>query len=108
MNWVQMVAAGFGVLNIALGAHGAANGSMVSLYAGGAIGVLAIIGALMAKNHPLIGYGLAALACLAIMGRFGPKLMKEPTVYPGGVLVVAAVITLVCLIYGHFSMRATA
>ncbi|MBX3119476.1 MAG: hypothetical protein KF784_10445 [Fimbriimonadaceae bacterium] len=108
MNWVQMVGAAFGALNVVLGIAGAASGSMVSLYAGGAIGVLAIVGAFVAKNSTILGYAIVAIACIAILGRFGRKLMSEPAVYPGGILVVAALITLACLIYGLVSMRSSA
>ncbi len=106
MNWVQTVVVLFGLLNFGLGAEAMiSKGSAVSLMAGGAIGILAIVGAVVSRNNSLIGYGLAALACVAILGRFGPKFIKDQVFFPGGLLVSAAVVTLICLVAGHFMNR---
>lgn len=106
MNWVQIVACIYGLVSIGVGAEAMiAKGSVPSIAAGGAIGILSVVGAVLATNRPTIGYALVALACLAMLGKFVPTLMKGFALYPAGLMVAAAVITLASLIIGHFMNR---
>lgn len=95
----------FGLLNVGMGIHGAIQGSMVSLAAAGGAGLLAIVGALVAKNKPSIGFGIGAVVCVALLGNFVPKLVKQFTIYPAGVAAGAAALMLFMLAYGHFASR---
>lgn len=103
MNGLQISLVLYGVLNLVLGILGAMKGSMVSLYAAGGAGVVAIVAALIARSNPKVGYVIGALVCLALLGRFVPKLMQDFQLYPGGIAAIASVAMLVLLIAGHFT-----
>jgi uncharacterized membrane protein (UPF0136 family) len=104
MNWLSASLVLYGLLNIVLGLL-AYSKSPVSLYAGGGAGLVAIIAALIAKSNPKVGYVLGALVCIALLGRFLPKILKEFQLYPGFVIVAASAVMLVLLIVGHFAAR---
>jgi uncharacterized membrane protein (UPF0136 family) len=101
MNWLQAALVAYGLLNIVLGVL-AYSKSPVSLYAGGGAGALAILAAFLAKPYPKVGYILGALVCIALLGRFVPKLMQEFQLYPGFVIALASAVMLILLVVGHF------
>lgn len=104
MAWLQYCLAGYGILNIVMGAS-AYSKSPVSLYAGGGAGLIAILAAIYAGKNPKVGFAIGVLVCVLLLGRFGPKLMSEFQLYPGFVVVAASVIMLLLLIVGHFMAR---
>ncbi len=102
MNGLAQWLVAYGVFNLVLGIVGAAKGSMVSLYAGGGAGVVAIVAGLIARSNPKVGFAIGAVVCLALLGNFVPKLIKEFHIYPGGIAALASILMLGLLIYGHF------
>jgi uncharacterized membrane protein (UPF0136 family) len=105
MEWLQACQAVYGILNIVLGVIGALNGSWISLAAGGGAGLIALVGAWMAKTQPTVGFVLGGIACVAILGGMVPRLIKNFNVYPGGVTVAASVVMLALLAVGHFGAK---
>jgi uncharacterized membrane protein (UPF0136 family) len=104
MKWFASVALAYGIIMIALGAYAfVKDKSIMSLVGGGGLGVLAIVGAFLGRHHPTIGYGLAALATIAAMGRFAKPFFAEQKMYPAGLIFGLSAITLICLAIGHFA-----
>ena len=101
MAWLHVVVALYGLLNIVVGAMGFSK-SPVSLYAGAGAGVLVFVGLFLARSKPTIGYGLVAVVCLALLGRFVPAYLKSGDPWPAGVIAAASVVTLIALVVGHF------
>lgn len=101
MGWLQSALVVYGLLNIVLGAL-AYSKSPVSLYAGGGAGVVILVCAWLASTQPKVAYIVAAVVCLALLGRFGPKMFQEFQLYPGFVLILASLIMLALIIVGHF------
>lgn len=104
MAWPAIALTLYGVLNIVLGAL-AYSKSPVSLYAGGGAGLAAIIAALISRSNPKVGYVIGALVCLALLGRFLPKLMADFQVYPGFILVASSAIMLILLMIALFTPK---
>jgi len=104
MTWLQGCLAGYGILNIALGASAYAK-SPVSLYAGGGAGLIALLAAWYAGKNPTVGFAIGGVVCLALLGRFGPKLLSDFQLYPGFVLVAASAFMLILLAVGHFTAK---
>src|SRR5436305_582303 len=98
MKWLGGVLLLYGAIMIALGllAYFKDN-SVMSLVGGGAIGVLVIFGAALAQNYPTVGNGIAAVAVLAALGKFVPKVVTERQIYPAGVIAALSLIALICL-----------
>lgn len=105
MVWLERTLLYYGIFNIALGIWGFVEGSPISLAAGGGAGVLVIVAAWIAKTRPTIGHILAALVCLALLGRFVMLSMKEFKWVPGGIEIIASSIVLICLVAGHLLGR---
>lgn len=108
MKWLPPVVLGYGVIMIGLGLFSYLrhpDTGLMSLIGGGAIGVLAIIGAAVAKSWPMIGYGIAGLATFAAMGRFAKPFFSEGKLYPAGLIFTLSAITFLCLVVGHFMAR---
>jgi uncharacterized membrane protein (UPF0136 family) len=94
----------YGVIMIGLGLLAYFDkGSWQSLVGGGAIGLLAVAGGFVAKSNPMIGYGMAALASVAALGRFAPVVIKEGKIWPAGVITALSALTLIALVVGHFT-----
>lgn len=104
MTWLRVALVLYGLLNIILGAL-AYSKSHVSLYAGAGAGLLAILAAWLSTKNSLAGYGLGALVCVLLLGRFLPKFLKDSEIYPGGIIAGASALMLVLLIVGHFMGR---
>jgi hypothetical protein len=104
MDFLRVALILYGLLNIALGAL-AYSKSPVSLYAGGGAGVIILICAWLAGTHPKVAYVIAAVVCLGLLGRFGPKMFQEFQLYPGFVIVAASAIMLILLVMGHFASK---
>lgn len=106
MKWLGGVLLAYGVIMIALGVYAfVKDKSLMSLIGGGTIGVLAITGAAVAQTWPSIGYGIAAFATLAAMGRFALPFFRDQKWYPAGVIFILSAITLICLAVGHLQNR---
>jgi len=101
MKWLSFVLFVYGAAMIAMGVE-AMSKSMISLYAGGAAGLLAIVGGVVGLKNPKVGYVIGAVGALAPLGRFVPALLKEFKVFPAFVGTVLCAATLICLIVGHF------
>lgn len=95
----------YGVFNIVLGVEAfVAKGSLVSLIAAGAAGVLVLVAVALTKNYPRVGYILASVVCLGLIGRFLPAFLKDTSnVYPALTVTIASVILLIALVGSHFS-----
>lgn len=80
-----------------------ADKSVMSLVGGGILGVLAIVGVLVAASNATVGYGLVALSTIGAMGRFAKPLFAEQKWYPAGIIFGLGAITFVALVIGHFA-----
>ena len=96
----------FGLVTIASGVSGFLKaGSKPSLIAGGVLGLLLVVGALLVPGQWKIGLGVALFVCLAVTGRFLPAVLKG--IYnPGGYLVPLAIIGIVLAILSFFQSPA--
>lgn len=106
LKWLLVL---YGFFNIFLGVEAyMVKQSLVSLIAAGTAGILVLLAVGLTKNYPRIGYILAALVCVGLIGRFGPAYAKQPSnVYPALVVVLASALVLGMLIGSHFAaMRA--
>ena len=101
MGWLDALLVLYGLLNIVAGIMGYAK-SPVSLYAGATAGVLVLLGVYLARSRPTLGYGLAALVCLLLLGRFLPVFLRERDLWPAGTMAIVSAVVLVALVAGHF------
>ena len=106
----------YGIIMIALGIHGAMQGSMVSLAAAGTIGVLMIGTTALHKSHPRPArIGAAVLALLTMLMEFKsyqfPKadkvtgIVPESHFYPHGFAAVLSLMLFIVLGMGHMLAR---
>jgi hypothetical protein len=51
----------------------------------------------------MVGYGMAALAAVAALGRFARVAIKEGKIWPAGVITALSALMLVALVVGHFA-----
>ena len=79
--------------------------SMGSLLGGTAISALAVVGVIIARKQPKLGYGLAALACIADLGFFIPRFLKSHAVWPALTMIIAAGLTFAALVVYHFRSK---
>jgi uncharacterized membrane protein (UPF0136 family) len=99
----------FGLLCIGMGVQSAffpregVEASMKSLYAAGGIGVLFLASVLIWTKNPRVGRIMAAVLCLACLGRFVPAFLKTSDMYPAGVTALGALILFGMLIMGHLT-----
>lgn len=106
MKWLSGVVVVYGLFCIGAGVEAyLAKNSLPSLLGGGGIGLLALIGAFVATKNGPIGFGIAAVAALAALGRFLPAYLKTQSVWPALVMVLASSVVLACLIAGHLQNR---
>ena len=101
MGWLNVVLVLYSLLNIGLAIYGYQQGSQVSLIAGLAIGVLMLGSVALSMTHPRWGRIFSLVLALAVTGRFLPLFLKTKDWLPAGVLTVASVIVIVCLLGGH-------
>lgn len=102
---VNFVLAGYALLMIGMGVE-AASKSMISLIAGAAIGLLMLGTLALHKSNPRAGRIGSMLVAAIPLGRFLPKYIKEQSMWPAGVAVIASVGVIVMLLATHFiSMR---
>ncbi len=96
----------YGLAMIGMGLDGfiRAN-SLMSLYGGGALGLLVLVGLMMSirMKTPRWGYILAVVMGLAALGRFLPSYLKTRDAYPALVIVVLSVLLIVVLVGGHLA-----
>jgi len=102
MNYAKIYLIVFGLLTIAGGVMGYLNkGSMPSLIAGGIAGVLLVVSALLIPVQAKVGLILGLVLSLALLGQFGPKLLKGAAFMPAGLMTLlsipAIVLTLLAL-----------
>ena len=88
----------FGLVTVASGVTGyVTKHSVPSLIAGGALGIIMVVGALLVPGNWRVGVGLALFSALCLAGRFIPSVMKG--VYnPGAYLVPLSIIGIVLAI----------
>lgn len=91
----------YGVFTIAMGLAGFIHGhSLPSLISGGLVGVLVLVGANLAKTNPKVGFGMAVVLALLMLGRFMGPLMSKHQVYPAGIIVTASVVGMIAAVAG--------
>jgi len=81
--------------------------SVMSLVAGGGVGVIEIGLAALSKTHPRVGYIGAAVVALIPLGRFIPTLVKDGqlVIYPALIGTVLSVGLALFLVGGHFMSK---
>lgn len=102
MGWLNVVLLLYGLLDIGMGALGYINkGSVISLIAGGACGLVVLVSLLTYKGHPRNSRIAALVITLLMMGQFAPKTFMKNELYPSGIMFVASLAVAVCLLLGH-------
>ena len=102
-RWAMLV---YGLAMIGMGLDGYIRaGSAMSLYGGGALGLLVLVGLWMTMKMktPRWGYILAVVMGLAALGRFLPSYLKSKDAYPALVIVVLSALLIVVLVGGHLA-----
>jgi uncharacterized membrane protein (UPF0136 family) len=106
MGWLNPVLVSYSLLNILFGVAGyVSKKSVISLVAGVVAGAIVLGAVALAKSHPKIGYGIAAVVALLLLGRFAGPAFSKQEVYPSGILAAASLIALLALVFGHFLSR---
>lgn len=102
----------FSILSIGLGAQAyfapreGHDASLISLIAGGGIGLLMLLSLYIWKAvSPRGGRIFSSVLCLLCLGRFIPSWLSKGF-YPNGLMAVLAGILLVLLVAGHLAARA--
>lgn len=98
----------YGLAMIGMGLDGyLRKGSAMSLYGGGALGAVVLIGLWMSMSMktPRWGYILGVLMGIAALGRFLPNYLKTKDPYPALVIVVLSALLLLVLVGGHFAAQ---
>ena len=102
MPWLNAVLYVFSFLCIGLGVYAfSAKDSMVSLIAGGSIGVLMLITVLLSKSYPRWSRIASLLLAIAVTVRFLPKFFQTNDWIPNGTLGFAGLAVILCLLAGH-------
>lgn len=106
MPWLNIVLTLYALFTGFAGMFGyLKSGSAVSAIAGLAAAALVLVGVWLSKTKPAIGYPIAGVVALAMIGRFLPSFLKAQDPYakiwPDLSMVVASAIALLCLILGH-------
>ena len=105
MPWTVLLAYIYGVLMIILGVEAfVRKGSVASIAAGSALGLLAIAGGYLAKHHPKVGWALVVLSALAALGKSVPALVNGKPFYPDGVIAILGVLGLVAGVCGYMGL----
>jgi uncharacterized membrane protein (UPF0136 family) len=76
--------------------------SMPSLISGILSGIFLFTAVFLARNNPKMGYGLAALTALILIGVFIRRYMETGKMMPSGGLIGLSTLMLILLIVGHF------
>jgi uncharacterized membrane protein (UPF0136 family) len=110
MTWLDIVLGVYAIFTMFAGTYGyLKSGSAVSMIAGLVAGLVVIAGIFIARSKPTIGYGMAALITILMIGRFLPTFLKEPDPYkalwPALAMVVTSAIALLCLALAHLLQR---
>ncbi len=109
MTWLKVIIILYAILNIGGGIEGfIAKHSIPSIAAGSFFGVLLLVGVFLAGSNSKVGYGICAVVVLANLGFFVQGLTKGKGLWPAGVMVIASVLTLGCLLAAHFMNKAPA
>lgn len=104
MTWVKWVMVVYGVAMIAMGVHGfIGSDSIASLAGGGGAGAIVLVAVVLSLKMatPRLGYILASLVSLGMVGMFIPKFAKSGLVYPHLAIVVISALTVLSLVGGH-------
>ncbi len=98
----------YGILCIGLGVQAFAfpiaphKSSMMSILAGGLLGVLSIGSVYLWTSNPRMGRILAIVPAVLALGKFGSDMTKpDAGFYPAGLMVAASVVVIVMLGMGH-------
>jgi uncharacterized membrane protein (UPF0136 family) len=104
MPWLTAVVVVFALLVIGGGIHGYMGPSgLKSLVPALISGMLLLASAALSKSHPKLGYGFAAVLCVALMGFFLPRYFTgKAGVWPALIVGIAAGLTFLALVVGHF------
>lgn len=104
MNWVRWALVVYGIALIGIGAHGyfGPGASRESLIAGGAAGLLVLLGVALSTKFFRWGYILVALIALGMLGRFVPDAL-EGHAYPAMTVVALSVLAIVVMAVGHIT-----
>ncbi len=89
----------FGVLTIVGGIIGyVSKGSVPSIVAGSAAGILLLVGALLLPNHVNAGLAIALIVSLLLAGQFVPKFIQTGKAMPAGMMSILSVIGIITAI----------
>lgn len=108
MTWVKWVMLLYGVAMIAMGLHGyIGSGSVGSLAGGGGAGAIVLVAVVLSLKMatPRVGYILASLVSLGMVGMFAPKFANSGLVYPHLTIAVISGLTVLSLVGGHIMAK---
>jgi len=89
----------FGILTIAGGVVGYVKaGSVASIVAGGIIGVLLLVAALLLPEYRIVGLATACIVSLLLAAQFVPKFLRTGRVMPAGMMSILSVIGIIVAI----------
>jgi uncharacterized membrane protein (UPF0136 family) len=109
MAWLKYVVLLYAILNIGGGIEGyVAAKSVPSIISGCVAGALLFLGLYLTTTNIKLGFGICAIIAVGDLGFFTSRLVKGGGIWPAGVMVAASVITLGCLVTGHFIYNAPA
>jgi uncharacterized membrane protein (UPF0136 family) len=101
MPWTIAVGFAYGIITLLLSLEAFIRlHSKGSLIGGGVTGILVIVGAALAKQHPRVGFGLILLVAVATLGKFGMGFAKTRQLWPDGVIIALSVMGLVAAVAG--------
>lgn len=102
MGWLGISVIVYGIIMLLGGIMGYVIGHSVPSLASGIVSGMFLIGSMaLAKTHPRLGYGIATLVTVLLIGVFIERQMKAPSGRNIG-LIGLSLLMLVMLIFGHF------
>lgn len=109
MPWPRILVLLYGLFLLGAGIEAAVSkGSVISLVAGGGLGILALACFAIVPKNPRVGYIGATVVGLAVIGRFLPTYLKTQAVWPAGVMAILSIVVVLALSAAHFLAKAKA
>ena len=103
MPWPRILVLVYGLFLLCSGIEAAVSkGSVISLVAGGGLGVLALICFAIIPKNPRVGYIGATVVGLAVIGRFLPTYLKTQDIWPAGIMAMLSLVVVAALTAAHF------
>jgi uncharacterized membrane protein (UPF0136 family) len=107
MGWLDISLIVYAIVMLGGGIGGYVSAKSVpSLVSGILSGIFLFTAVFVARNNPKLGYGLAALTAVVLIGVFIRRYLETGKIMPSGALIGLSTLMLVLLIVGHFLKKA--